>query len=151
MSRELEYHHDDTERPPNCNENHDNSTSTNQQPTVSSKLSASRETDDNGELIKPQLTSWLNTFPPQTVSSPENICEKTTSVGRLRQHWEGKKSSPLSLNTSAPHVRYEMNSPANHKQQKTAEISRLLKANVERKLAPELKMVSAEVLNLCWH
>jgi hypothetical protein len=44
-----------------------------------------------------------------------------------------------------------MNSPANHKQQKTAEISRLLKANVERKLAPELKMVSAEVLNLCWH
>jgi hypothetical protein len=67
VERELEYHHDDTERPPNCNENHDNSTSTNQQPTVSSKLSASRETDDNGELIKPQLTSWLNTFPPQTV------------------------------------------------------------------------------------
>ena len=151
VERELEYHHDDTERPPNCNENHDNSTSTNQQLTVSLKLSASRETGDNGELIKPQLTSWLNTFPPQTVSSPENICEKTTSVGRLRQLWEGKKSSPLSLNTSAPHVRYEMNSPANHKQQKTAEISRLLKANVERKLAPELKMVSAEVLNLCWH
>ena len=72
-------------------------------------------------------------------------------MGRLRQLWEGKKSSPLSLNTSAPYVRYEMNSPANHKQQKTAEISRLLKANVERKLAPELKMVSAEVLNLCWH
>jgi len=159
VERELEYHHDDTERPPNCDENHDNSTSTNQQPTVSllgrkfetSKISASRETDDNGELIKPQLTSWLNTFPPQTVSSPENICEKTTSVGRLRQLWESKKSSPLSLNTSAPHVRYEMNLPANHKQQKTAEISRLLKANVERKLAPELKMVSAEVLNLCWH
>jgi hypothetical protein len=145
VERELEYHHEDMECHPDCDENHDISTSTNQQ----SKLSSSRrETGENGELTKPQLTSCLNTFPPQTVSSPKEICEKTTSVGKLRQLWEGKKSSPSS-DSSAPHIRYEMNSPANRKQQKTAEISRLLKANVDRKLAPELKMVSAQVLNQC--
>jgi hypothetical protein len=145
VERELEYHHEDVECHPDCDENHDISTSTNQQ----SKLSSSRETGDNGELTKPQLTSCLNTFPPQTVSSPKDICEKTTSVGKLRQLWEGKKSSLSSVDSSAPHIRYEMNSPANRKQQKTAEISRLLKANVDRKLAPELKMVSAQVLNQC--
>lgn len=153
VERELEYHHEDMECSPHSDESHHNSTSTSQQQNVTllgrtdeqSKLSFSKETDD-GELIKPQLTSCLNTFPPQTVSSPKEICEKTTSVGKLRQLWEGKKSSPSSsLDLSAPSIRYEMNSPANHKQQKT----RLLKANVERKLAPELKLVSSLGLNLC--